>query len=126
MENYLSCTHNDPAQRADYQHGPENPLEPGPDYYAPTGHYQSGGRGHGGPDHVNWCESGIISNDTPITEGLGRRPRVHVRVTFAEEHDPAARGTERVSSLFIFLFFQVPRHPRPLQGPLPVDSRSCR
>lgn len=54
MDNYLACTHNEPAQRADYQNGPANPLEPGPDYYAPTGHYQSGGRGHGGPDHVNW------------------------------------------------------------------------
>ena len=54
MDNYLACTHNEPAQRADYQNGPANPLEPGPDYYAPTGHYPSGGRGHGGPDHVNW------------------------------------------------------------------------
>jgi len=73
-------------------------------------------------------EREIIWNDTPMTEGLGRRPRAHVRVTFAEGqgHDPAARGTEGVSPLFQFLSFQVPRDPRPLQGPLPVDSHSRR
>merc|ERR1711966_394176 len=46
-DNYLACTHNDPAQRGDYHLAPTY-LEPAPDYYAPTG------RGHGGPDHVNW------------------------------------------------------------------------
>ena len=47
-DNYLACTHNDPAQRGDY-HNAATYLEPAPDYYAPIG------RGHGGPDHVNWC-----------------------------------------------------------------------
>ena len=38
-DNYLACTHNDPASRS-YHDGPTY-LEPAPDYYAPTG------RGHG-------------------------------------------------------------------------------
>ena len=48
-DNYLACTHNDPASRS-FHDGPTY-LEPAPDYYAPTG------RGHGGADHVNWCRA---------------------------------------------------------------------
>ena len=84
QENYLSCTHNDPAQRGDYGVVPTY-LEPGPDYYAPTGHYQSGGRAHGGPDHVNWCER----------ERERERTRERERETETDRERQRERETER-------------------------------
>ena len=44
QENYLKCTHNDGTVGTNGF--PNTYLEPGPDYYAPTG------RGHGG---ACWC-----------------------------------------------------------------------
>ena len=88
QENYLSCTHNDPAQRGDYGVVPTY-LEPGPDYYAPTGHYQSGGRAHGGPDHVNWCER------ERERERTSERERERQRETERERERERQRVTER-------------------------------
>ena len=158
QENYLSCTHNDPAQRGDYGVVPTY-LEPGPDYYAPTGHYQSGGRAHGGPDHVNWCERERERERTRERERETETDRerqieregereterdreqvlymLHVRLS--QESNLMTCCTMTLISFTFSLcharalscpsrsFFQVPRHPRSLQGPLPVETvRVCR